>query len=104
MLRKPLFFVLVVRTRKGGFSFEKLKTRKENMSVFSRKKNILLAEKLIETGVRTPVSIFAIFSYSATVSAFLSGNPGLTHTVRLPVKITMPGLEPAGFFTFLART
>ena len=41
MLRKPLFFVLVVRTRKGGFSFEKLKTRKENMSVFSRKKNIV---------------------------------------------------------------
>ena len=34
----------------------------------------------------------------------VSGSFGSTHTVRLFVKITMPGLAPEGFFTYRKGT
>ena len=55
----------------------------------------------------------AVYRLSAFVFGFLmkrlyafvscSGSLGLTHTVRLLVKMTMPGLAPAGFFDVFDR-
>ena len=44
------------------------------------------------------VSLLVLYAFDI-VYFFSSGNAGLTHTVRLFVKIIMPGFAPAGFFT-----
>ena len=81
------------------------KTQKKIIRKKTKNKHRHFHEKTKKRAVYR-LSDFVFGSLRESFYAFVScpGSFGVTHTVRLLVKITMPGLAPAGFLTYLTGT